>query len=109
MPAGKASEQGFEERAALARPFRDVCPRGLRARCGRLARDLVHALLDLIARLPGLLRDLVHDLVGIVARLLHVVVRELVELLDEPLLELRRVLADLLLQDVVEAPLYLLE
>jgi hypothetical protein len=49
---------------------------------------LFHALLDLLARLPGLLLDPIDDLVQVVARIVHVAVGQLLELVVPAALEL---------------------
>ena len=61
-----------------------------------LLHHLLHPLLHLLARLAGLLLNAIDDLVRVVARFVHVLLRELVELVDELLLQLRRAVADLL-------------
>src|SRR5215218_2213292 len=69
-----------------------------------LASASVHlgdALLDLLARLPRLLLNTVDDVVGIVACLVHVLLRQLTEFVNELLLQLRRALTDLLFEHVV--------
>jgi hypothetical protein len=65
----------------------------------------LNALLDLLARLAGLLLDAIDDLVRLVACLVHVLLRELVELADELLLQLRCAVTDLLLEHVVKTHL----
>src|SRR5215211_5201372 len=66
-----------------------------------LLHHLLHALFHLLPRLAGLLLNAIDDVVRIVARFVHVALRDLTEFLHEPLLQLRRALANLLLEHVV--------
>src|SRR5437773_2192110 len=64
---------------------------------------LIDPLLDLLAGLTRLLLNTIDDVVGVVACLVHVLLRHFAEFSNELLFQLRRTVADLLLEHVVNA------